>query len=135
METLDTQAKHDLVAAARAAADAAYAPYSDFHVGAAVLDADGKLYTGCNVENASYGLTCCAERVALFRAKAEAAAPIAALAVISPDNEDPIAPCGACRQVMAELAPDALLLLAAADGEFVERTVDELLPGAFRLPG
>jgi len=130
---LEKNEKDKLVASALEAAVKAYAPYSNFHVGAAAVDAEGNVYTGCNVENASYGLTCCAERVALFKAVSDGAAPIKALAIVSPDNDGYIAPCGACRQVIYELASDAVILLADKDGAYVEQTPDQLLPGAFKL--
>ena len=90
-----------LLAAALAARENAYAPYSKFKVGAAVETADGHIFTGCNVENASYGLTCCAERNAVFAAIGSGARSFKALCVVA-DTEEPVAPCGACRQVLAE---------------------------------
>lgn len=111
----------------------AYAPYSRFQVGAALLDADGHIHHGCNVENAAYGPTNCAERTALFRAVADGKSPrsFAALAVVG-DTAEPISPCGVCRQVMAELcAPDMPVYLANLKGEVAKTTVAELLPGAF----
>jgi cytidine deaminase len=123
----------DLLAAARQAAQRAHAPYSRFRVGAAVLDAAGQTYLGCNVESASYGLSVCAERVAIFNAIAsDAARPLQALAVVCLDAAAAACvPCGACRQVIAEhLAPDATVYLG---GEEVVRPAD-LLPRAFTLP-
>jgi cytidine deaminase len=123
-----------LMAQARAAAERAYVPYSKFRVGAAVV-ADGESYSGCNVENASYGLTVCAERVALFTAVAAGHRRVQRLAVTcvdaSPDlGPDGRMPCGACRQVMSELmGPDAEVLVDGA-GRF---TVSDLLPRAFTL--
>jgi cytidine deaminase len=123
-----------LLAAARAAATRAYAGYSQFRVGAAVRAGD-KLYTGCNIENASYGLTICAERVAIFAAVADGARTIDALALACIDatsgaGPDGSMPCGACRQVMAEFAgPD---LPVHVDGAGTWR-LDQLLPNAFRL--
>ncbi len=108
----------------------AHAPYSDFQVGAAVLCSDGEVYTGCNVENASYGLTNCAERVALQTAVAAGARQFLALAVVA-DTQDPVSPCGACRQVMMELAPDATVLLGNLGGEVTKTTAKKLLPGSF----
>ena len=125
-----------LLAAARAAREQAYAPYSHFHVGAALLTRDGRQFVGCNVENASYGLCNCAERTALFSAIAAGCKPgdFVRLAVIG-DTPAPIAPCGACRQVMAELCdPDMPVLLGNLGGEADETTVGALLPGSFRLP-
>lgn len=125
----------DLIAEARVARDAAYAPYSKFFVGAAVLAADGRVFRGCNVENASYGLCSCAERTALFTAIA-AGVPVdgfARLAVIG-DTAGPISPCGACRQVMFELGGPLLpVLLANLAGARRATTAGELLPDGFRL--
>jgi cytidine deaminase len=120
-----------LMAHARAAARLAYAPYSRFRVGAALRDAHGSLYVGCNVESASYGLTICAERNAIFGAIAAGAArPFAALAVTCLDADQPFTPCGACRQIMVEhLQPTALVLI---DG-LGEYPISELLPLAFSL--
>lgn len=90
-----------LLAAARAARDNAYAPYSKFKVGAAVETVDGEIFTGCNIENASYGLTCCAERNAVFAAVCSGVRRFKTLCVVA-DTDEPVAPCGACRQVLAE---------------------------------
>lgn len=125
------QQKKDLVNKAIKAAERAYAPYSKFRVGAAALDEKEAVYTGCNVENASYGLTVCAERIALFKAVSEGAAPIQGLAVVTLDAPGTCSPCGACRQVIHELAKDAVVLLADRDGSYEEMTPDELLPKAF----
>jgi cytidine deaminase len=118
--------------AAKARANA-YVPYSRFAVGAVALDADGNLHHGCNVENAAYGPTNCAERTALFRAIADGrrAGEFRAVAVIG-DTDQPISPCGVCRQVLAELCePDMPVVLANLRGETRMTTVSELLPGAF----
>jgi cytidine deaminase len=125
-----------LLAMARAARERAYAPYSRFLVGAALITRDGRHFDGCNVENASYGLCNCAERTALFSAIAGGYSPgdFAMLAVIG-DTPEPIAPCGACRQVMAELChADMPVLLSNLQGEVRRSTVGQLLPGSFRLP-
>lgn len=120
-----------LRAAAREARLRAYAPYSHFTVGAAVETADGRRFTGANVENASYGLTICAERTAVFAAVLAGASPIAAVAVTGPDGVT-TPPCGACRQVLAEFgAPDVPLTYARADGGWNDTTLGELLPAAF----
>ena len=122
-----------LIAEALAARDAAYAPYSHFRVGAALLAADGRVFRGCNVENAAYGLSNCAERTAFFAAVAAGALPgsFTRLAVVGP-TQRPITPCGACRQVMVELGGAALpVLLANLDGATARTTAGELLPGAF----
>jgi cytidine deaminase len=120
---------------ARQARENAYAPYSNFLVGAALVTHDGRHFTGCNVENASYGLCNCAERTALFAAVAAGCRPgdFAAIAVIG-DTAGPISPCGACRQVMSELCDDAMpVWLGNLDGAVQETTVQTLLPGSFRL--
>jgi cytidine deaminase len=121
----------DLISAARAARDHAYVPYSHFPVGAALLTENGTLFTGCNVENASYGLACCAERTAIFKAVSEGHRRFTVMAVIG-DTAGPCSPCGACRQVMSELGPNAKVILTNLLGETRLTTVQELLPGAFR---
>ncbi len=118
-----------LVDEARAALRVAYAPYSRFRVGAAVLSVDGAVATGCNVENASYGLTVCAERVAVFSAVARGMRGLVALALVT-EGPEPVPPCGACRQVLAELAPHATVL-SAAGKDLRMWSLDELLPDAF----
>jgi cytidine deaminase len=106
-----------------------YAPYSHFHVGAALLTASGRIYDGVNIENAAYPVTVCAERVAIFKAVSEGELEFTALAVVS-DNGS--APCGSCRQVMVEFAPDLETLMLDACGQVIrEATARELLPGAF----
>jgi len=111
----------------------AYAPYSKFQVGAALLTKDKQVFLGCNIENASYGLTNCAERTAIFKAVSEGEKEIEAIVVVG-DTEGPIAPCGACRQVMAEFCDkDTKIILANLNGATAETTIDELLPGAFSL--
>jgi len=124
----------ELLIASREAYENSYSPYSKFRVGAAVLAADGRMFRGTNVENASYGLTVCAERVAIFSAIAAGVTRLVALAVSmgSPTlTESERMPCGACRQVMSEfMAPDAVILLG---GEDTCRLAD-LLPRAFVLP-
>lgn len=122
-----------LLQAAVEARKAAYIPYSQFGVGAALQDATGHVHYGCNVENAAYGPTNCAERTALFRAIADGCAPrsFTALAVVG-DTEDPIAPCGVCRQVILELcAPDMPVILGNMKGDMKVVTVSDLLPHAF----
>lgn len=124
----------ELIAAARAAREHAYAPYSQFAVGAAVLTSSGTIYTGANVENASYGLSNCAERSALFAAVTAGVRPgeVVALAVIAA-TPGPVAPCGACRQVMSELlAPAAEIYLANLAGAVRKTTLAELLPDGFK---
>ena len=122
-----------LIEEARAARLTAYAPYSNFKVGAALLCSDGRIFHGCNVENASYGLCNCAERTAFFSAIAHGYKPgdFCALAVIG-DTDGPIAPCGACRQVILELGGNALpVALANLKGELFETTASAQLPHAF----
>jgi cytidine deaminase len=125
-----------LLALARDAREKAYAPYSNFQVGAALLTRDGRQFGGCNVENASYGLCNCAERTALFSAVAAGCRPgdFVALAVIA-DTPGPVSPCGACRQVMSELCDGAMpVLLANLGGDVQQTSVAALLPGSFKLP-
>lgn len=122
-----------LIDEARAAREMAYVPYSNFRVGAALECKDGRIFRGCNVENASYGLCNCAERTAFFSAIAEGYKPgdFTALAVIG-QTEGPIAPCGACRQVILELGGDALpVVLTNLNGDVFETTAAAQLPNAF----
>ncbi|MDD3157832.1 cytidine deaminase [Anaeromusa sp.] len=116
--------------AALAVRSRAYAPYSHFAVGAAVQAKSGAIYSGCNVENASYGLTVCAERNALFQAIAAGEREFSILAVVA-DTPQPVAPCGACRQVMAEFGVD-IIVLANLAGDVLVYRLEELLPAAFQ---
>ena len=118
-----------LVASAWQARERAYAPYSNFAVGAALLAADGTIFSGCNVENISYGLTNCAERVAIGAAVAAGIRSFQAVAVVA-DTGVPISPCGACRQVLAEFSVNMPVCSANLQGERFESTVSELLPRA-----
>ncbi|HHY72975.1 MAG TPA: cytidine deaminase [Bacillus bacterium] len=121
----------DLIDQAKEAREQAYVPYSKFKVGAAVLTQNMKVYKGCNIENAAYGLCNCAERTALFKAFSEGDKQIKALAVVA-DTKRPVPPCGACRQVMAELCPPNMpIFLTNLQGIITETTVEALLPGAF----
>jgi cytidine deaminase len=121
-----------LKAAARTAAGRAYAPYSKFTVGAAILTSRGNIYSGCNVENASYGLTNCAERTAIFNAVAagERNLKLACVVVYTP-TDMPTAPCGACRQVINEFGPDARILSICRGQGHIASSTHELLPDAF----
>ena len=132
-EKLSADMAQSLIAHARQAKERAYAPYSSFRVGSALLDEHGQIHPGCNVENAAYGPSNCAERTALFRAIADGVRPggFQALAVVA-DTIEPIAPCGVCRQVMLELCPpDMAVIMANTAGNYRMATVAELLPDAF----
>lgn len=124
----------DLIKIATAAMQKAYSPYSECKVGAALLTKSGKVFEGCNVENASFGVTCCAERVAIFKAISEGETEFDAIAVAGGKNgvvADAFVPCGVCRQVMAEFCgPDFAVFVAKKDG-YIKTTLGELLPLAF----
>ena len=122
------ESDRQLVAAAQAARLQAYAPYSKYCVGAAIRTPTGQVYTGCNVENASYGLTVCAERVALFNAVAQGERNFDTIAIIT---EEGGMPCGACRQVLREFAPALRVLVANREGYVREQSLLALLPEAF----
>ncbi|WP_226667363.1 cytidine deaminase [Metabacillus litoralis] len=120
-----------LIEEAKAAREMAYTPYSKFKVGAALLTNDGKIYKGCNIENAAYSMCNCAERTAIFKAFSEGDKKYTALAVVA-DTKRPVPPCGACRQVISELCPKEMrVILTNLQGDIEELTVLELLPGAF----
>ncbi|MCO7126329.1 cytidine deaminase [Sporolactobacillus shoreicorticis] len=120
-----------LVSLARGAMQMAYVPYSHFQVGAALLTKSGKVFTGCNIENAAYSVCNCAERTAIFKAFSEGEHDYEAIAVIA-DSRRPVPPCGACRQVMSELCPrDMRVILSNTEGIIELTTVAQLLPGAF----
>lgn len=121
----------ELFEAAKKARENAYIPYSHFAVGAAVRTADGRIFTGCNIENASYGLTVCAERNAIFAAVKEGVREFQALCVTAATPE-PVSPCGACRQVMAEFHIP-VIYLTNVEGKCLETTLDKLLPYSFVL--
>ena len=127
---LSTPLCRKLEKAARTAARASYSPYSKFRVGAAILTGSGKIYTGTNVENASYGLCNCAERTAIFTAAAAGERVIRAVAVYTPTPQA-TAPCGACRQVINEFGPTALVISVCDGADRLEATLDQLLPHAF----
>lgn len=123
--------KQALIAKAVEARKMAYVPYSRFPVGAALLTENDTVYLGCNIENAAYSLCNCAERTALFKAYSEGDKSYRAIAVVA-DTPRAVSPCGACRQVMAELCPpDMPVILANLNGDVTETTVSALLPGAF----
>ncbi|NOZ49677.1 MAG: cytidine deaminase [Chloroflexi bacterium] len=117
-----------LVRRAMQARSKAYAPYSRYAVGAAVLTMAGDIFDGCNIENATYSATVCAERVAIFKAISEGQRHLAAIAVVT---ENGGSPCGICRQVMREFAPDMVVLIADAEGSYRRSTVAQLLPDSF----
>ena len=129
---MDGETQRALIAAATAAHGRAYAPYSHFQVGAAVLDSGGRIFAGCNVENVSFGLTSCAERNAIFRAVVEGARSIRAVAVVTAAGT-PTAPCGACRQVLNEFVVDGDMevILAGIDGQLRLTRLSTLLPESF----
>lgn len=130
MERSDIVAE-ELIAAAIAARERAYAPYSNYKVGAAVLTEEGRIVVGCNVENAVYPLALCAERVAVVKAISEGAHAIAAVAVATANAGSP---CGACRQVIREFAaPDVPIFIARSDGHYHEYTIAQLLPESFSI--
>ena len=127
---LDEALRSELIDLACQARNFAYAPYSQYKVGAALLTASGKRYTGCNVESAAYPTTMCAERVAIYKAVSEGEREFLALSVVTANGGSP---CGSCRQVMAEFGLETVVLIANAEGRLLqEMTVVELLPGAFR---
>lgn len=132
-QALSAEQRQQLIRAAEHATQNAYAPYSEFRVGAAILTAKGELFTGCNVENASYGMTNCAERTAIFAAVAKSGPGLEVLAVAVANAKGvPCAPCGACRQVIYEFGPNATILFQGANGP-KEAHITELLPEGFRL--
>ena len=131
---LSAEERDRLLAAAQAVLQSAYAPYSEFKVGAAVLTDNGKTFTGCNVENASYGLTICAERVAIFSAVTALNGEKLVIRAVAVVNKNSVAcsPCGACRQVIAEFGPDAVVIFRGQKG-YKQALIAELLPDSFRL--
>jgi cytidine deaminase len=119
-----------LLEAAREARENAYSPYSGVKIGAAVVTSKGKIFTGCNVENSSYGLSCCAERTAIFKSISVGCRDIVAIAVVG-ETKEFTTPCGACRQVMVEFNPEMRVLRRGINGFFVETTAGALLPSRF----
>ena len=132
MSTISEEIARNLIEVARDFATRAYVPYSNFPVGAAVLTADGTIVGGVNIENASFGLTCCGERTAIFTAAAQGHRTIAAVAVSAP-RQPGTTPCGACRQVLNEFKPDhgELIVLLDTGAEPIQTTLGTLLPDAF----
>jgi cytidine deaminase len=126
---LSDETRQILIQAAMQARQWAYAPYSHYAVGAALITASGRVYDGANVENAAYPTTMCAERVAVFKAVSQGERQFTAIAVVTANGGSP---CGSCRQVLAEFGLDTMVLIANADGQLVaEASLNELLPGAF----
>ena len=121
----------ELLNLAREASANAYVPYSKFHVGAAIQCADGRVFTGCNVENAALGSTICAERTAAVKAVSEGNRAFKRIAVTSPDAKEYCYPCGACRQFLVEFNPDMEVLVGRGDDQYVCFRLRELLPGVF----
>jgi len=119
-----------LIKRAEEARERAYAPYSKFKVGAALQAKTGEIYAGCNIESSSYGLTICAERVALFKAISEGVRDFIRI-VVTADTKEFCPPCGACRQVLADFAPELKVILLSSSGKTKETTIAELLPEAF----
>jgi cytidine deaminase len=131
--TLSPDQQEQMLAAARAAFKNAHAPYSNFRVGSAILTERGKMYSGCNVENASYGLTVCAERNAIFAAVAAEGSGMRITAVaVATERDVPCAPCGACRQVIYEFGPEAVVFFRGQSGT-EQMPITKLLPEGFRL--
>lgn len=130
---MDDATRQKLIDESLSARVHAYAPFSKFAVGAALLTKNGQVFRGVNVENSSYGLTCCAERTAIFSAITAGQNEFTAMVIASPGGH---APCGACRQVMVEFASDMLVILVDADdpNQTTDSTIDALLPKSFRFP-
>ena len=124
--------KKDLIVEANKAREFAYVPYSKFKVGAALLSKDGHVFHGCNIENAAYSMTNCAERTALFKAYSEGVTQFDSLVVVA-DTEGPVSPCGACRQVIAEFSDEnTKVYLTNLKGDVTEWTIAQMLPGFFQ---
>ncbi len=122
----------ELIEQAKEALQNAYVPYSHFRVGAALLSKNGTVFKGCNIENASYGATCCAERTAVFKAVSEGVKEFEKIAIVS-DSKKLTSPCGICRQVLLEFMPEGVVLLENEKGEIKTYKVKELLPVGFTL--
>ncbi len=123
----------DLLKIAEEARFNSYSPYSNFRVGAALLTADGKVYTGCNIESASYGATNCAERTAIFKAVSEGEREFVKIAISSDNSEknEPTWPCGICRQVIVEFAENIKIITGSSTGDILETNIQDLLPHYF----
>ena len=119
-----------LIEAAQKAKENSYSPHSHFRVGAAIITQSGKIYTGCNIENSSFSLTICAERTAIFKAVSEGQRKFAAIAIVT-DLKDPIPPCGACRQVLMDMAGDIDVIIAGNKGDNIVSKLSKLLPMPF----
>ncbi|MFH1830401.1 MAG: cytidine deaminase [Pseudomonadota bacterium] len=119
-----------LIQKAKEARDKAYAPYSEFRVGAALESSDGKIFTGCNVESASYGATCCAERTALVKAISEGVREFTRIAIFA-GTKEPCPPCGICRQMLYEFAPELEVIMAGTEGKATSSKLSELMPNPF----
>ncbi len=130
---MNEETKKQLLRAATEARKKAYAPYSRFAVGAALLCRDGSVYTGVNIENSAYSATVCAERTALFSAVADGKREFAAIAIVGGDEKVPCFPCGVCRQVLCEFCGDDFAVLTMRGEEIIEQSLSSLLPNAFRL--
>jgi cytidine deaminase len=130
MKEIPAKTLGQLKAAAKSVSEHAYCPYSKFRVGAAVLTQGGEIFSGSNVENASYGLTICAERNAIFQMVAKAQQPIQAIVIYTP-TKSPSAPCGACRQVINEFGPEAEVISFCDGPDVLRKKLSELLPDAF----
>ena len=124
--------EEELIRKAREAQKHAYAPYSQFHVGAAILTEDGQIFSGCNVENSSYGLTICAERTAVFTAVCEGSQRFSKIVIVS-DDEAPVMPCGACRSVLFEFSPDMEIIAVGSAGKVDRIQLSSLYPKGFSL--
>jgi cytidine deaminase len=135
-QTISQAEQDSLLREAQSVSERAYAPFSKFFVGAAIVTSEGKVYVGCNVENSSFGMTNCAERTAIFTAIADRGRSgkldIKAVAVVNRDGV-PCAPCGACRQVIYEFGPTAVIIYRDKQGKIVQTPITELLPEGFRL--
>ncbi len=132
MKKLDAKTERSLILKASKAADKAYSPFSKVKVGAAILSSDGRVFSGCNVENSSYGLSICAERTAAVKAVSSGAKSFEAVAVVS-NLEGLTYPCGACRQFLSEFGDDILVIVVAKKGKVMRHSLGDLLPETFLL--